>query len=145
MFLTLLIASFAMSFVVCAIVAKLFYGPMSRILRRLVEEDIFTAWSKYLVFAIFVVGISGGVRVWELERYINPVREGETLLILNGERWVLEIYRTLIGTLQATAWALLVFFMVALIAFVIVKGRELKRGTRPEATSLSTKVEEHRD
>lgn len=128
MFLTLLVASFLMSFVMCAIVAKLFYGPVSRILRRLVEEDIFTAWSKYLVFAIFVVGISGGVRVWELERYINPVREGEVMLILNGERWVLEVYRTLIGTLQATAWALLVFFMVALIAFVIVKGREHRRG-----------------
>ena len=129
MFLTLLVASFLMSFVMCAIVAKLFYGPVSRILRRLVEEDIFTAWSKYLVFAIFVVGSSGGVRVWELERYINPVREGEVMLILNGERWVLEVYRTLIGTLQATAWALLVFFMVALIAFVIVKGREHKRGS----------------
>jgi hypothetical protein len=127
MFLTLLLASFVISFVVCAIVAKLFYGPVSRILRRLVDEEIYTAWSKYLVFAIFVVGISGGVRVWDLERYILPVKEGETALALTGERWVLEVYRTLIGTLQATAWALLLFFLAALIAFVIVKGREIKR------------------
>ncbi len=127
MFLTLLLASFVISFAVCAIVARLFYGSVSRILRRLVDEEIYTAWSRYLVFAIFVVGISGGVRVWDLERYILPAKEGEVPLLLTGERWVLEVYRTLIGTLQATAWALLLFFLVALIAFVIVKGREIKR------------------
>jgi hypothetical protein len=127
MFLTLLAASFLISFVMCAVIAKLFYGPVAKILRRLVEEDIYTAWSRYLVFAIFVVGISGGVRVWDLERYISPQKPGELPLALNSERWVLEVYRTMIGTLQSTAWALLLFFMVALIAFVIVKGREAKR------------------
>lgn len=134
MFLTLLAASFVISFAMCAIIAKLFYGSVSRILRRLVEEQIYAAWSRYLVFAIFVVGISGGVRVWELERYILPAKEGETALVLNGERWVLEVYRTMIGTLQATAWALLLFFLVALVAFVIVKGREAKRPMRGEST-----------
>jgi len=132
MFLTLLAASFLISFVMCAVIAKLFYAPVSKILRRLVEEDIYTAWSRYLVFAIFVVGISGGVRVWDLERYIAPPKAGELPLVLNGERWVLEVYRTMIGTLQSTAWALLLFFMVALIAFVIVKGREAKR-SRPDS------------
>ena len=127
MFITLLAASFLISFAMCAVIAKLFYAPVSKILRRLVEEDIYTAWSRYLVFAIFVVGISGGVRVWDLERYISPRKADELPLVLNGERWVLEVYRTMIGTLQSTAWALLLFFMVALIAFVIVKGREAKR------------------
>jgi len=133
MFLTLLVACFLISFAVCALVAKLFYGPMTRILKRLVEEEIFAAWTKYLVFAVFVVGISGGVRVWELERYISPHKPDELPLILNNERWILEVYRTLIGTLQATAWALLLFFLFALLAFVIVKGRELKRETKTPA------------
>ena len=132
MFLTLLIACFLISFATCALVAKLFYGPMTRILKRLVEEDIFMSWTKYLIFAIFVVGISGGVRVWDLERYISPQKAGELPLILNNERWILEVYRTLIGTLQATAWALLLFFLFALLAFVIVKGRELKRGAKSD-------------
>jgi hypothetical protein len=39
----------------------------------------------------------------------------------------LEIYRTVIQTLQGVAWALLVFFVVALIAFAIVRRGE----TRP--------------
>jgi uncharacterized membrane protein YedE/YeeE len=135
MFITLLAASFVISFVMCAVVAKLFYRPVSRILQRLVEEQMYTAWSKYLVFAIFVVGISGGVRVWDLERYISPRKADELPLVLNGERWVLEVYRTMIGTLQSTAWALLLFFLVALIAFVIVKGREAKRPPRADSAA----------
>ena len=37
---------------------------------------------------------------------------------------------TIIGTLQSVAWMLLVFFLFALIAFVIVKGLESRK--KPE-------------
>lgn len=36
----------------------------------------------------------------------------------------LEVYRTVIQTLQGVAWALLLFFVVALIAHAIVRRRE---------------------
>lgn len=49
-------------------------------------------------------------------------------LSLSAERWVLEIYRTIIASLQSIAWMYLVVFIVALIAYVIVKGFELRRG-----------------
>ena len=45
---------------------------------------------------------------------------------LTQERWVLEIYRTIIETLQGLAWMMLVFFMVSLIAYVIVRWSEVK-------------------
>ncbi len=54
--------------------------------------------------------------------------------MLTTDRWVLEIYRTIVGTLQATAWMLLVVFLVALIAFVIVRAFEpgtQHRGVQP--------------
>lgn len=51
--------------------------------------------------------------------------------VLTGGRWVLEAYRTVIETLQRLAWMLLVFFLVALVAYVTVRAFELKRG-RPE-------------
>jgi hypothetical protein len=72
------------------------------------------------------VGISGGVRVWELEKFITPRPEEAEAIVLNAERWTLEVYRTIIGTLQSVAWMLLVFFVFALIAYVIVRGREAK-------------------
>ena len=51
--------------------------------------------------------------------------------MLNADRWILEVYRTLIGTLQSVAWILLVFFVFSLIAYVIMRGFELRRQGRP--------------
>ncbi len=130
MFITLLIANFVVAFLVCVAIAAIFRSPIDKILLRLVAEDISAAWRKYIIFAIYVVGISGGVRVWDLEKYITP-RTGNTPAIeLNMDRWVLEVYRTIIGTLQGNAWMLLVFFLFALIAYVIVKGLEVRKQAR---------------
>jgi hypothetical protein len=127
MFLFLLAVNLVLAFVVCFVVARIFRAPINKILQRLVAEDIFNAWAKYIIFAIYVVGISGGVRIWDLEKYITPTKEGGAILELTQERWVLELYRTIIGTLQSIAWMLLLFFIFALIAFVILKGMEMKR------------------
>ena len=43
-------------------------------------------------------------------------------------RWTLEVYRTVIETLQGIAWMLLVVFVVALVAYVLARGFELNRG-----------------
>ena len=127
MFITLLAVNFVVALLVCLVVVVMFKSPVNKILQRLVVEDIYRTWSKYILFAIYVVGISGGVRVWDLEKYITPKDEGGTVLLLTGDRWILELYRTVIGTLQSIAWMLLLFFVFALIAFVIVKGLELKK------------------
>jgi len=82
MFITLLIINFLIAFAVCAIIDFIFKSSIHKILHRLVNEDIYTAWSRYILFAIYVVGISGGVRVWELERYISTGAGGETVLKL---------------------------------------------------------------
>jgi hypothetical protein len=69
--------------------------------------------------------------VWDLEKYITPRPEDAQAIVLNAERWTLEIYRTIIGTLQSVAWLLLVFFVFALIAYVIVRGLEWRHGKPP--------------
>ena len=133
MFVTLLIVNFAVAFVVCLIIARVFRTPIDKILQRLVAEDIYSTWSKYIIFAIYVVGISGGVRIWDLEKYITPHNQGGTILELTSERWVLEVYRTIVGTLQSNAWMLLLFFIFALLAFVIVKGLEMRKQLKSTA------------
>jgi len=50
----------------------------------------------------------------------------EKIPILDTDRWTFEIFRTIISTLGGLAWALLLFFIVALIAFAIVKRRQPK-------------------
>jgi hypothetical protein len=130
--IVLLVVTFMIAALTCFVLARAFRKPIQRILQRLMAEEIYTAWSSYLTFALYVVGISGGVRVWDLERYITPQGQDKTVLELTSDRWVLEVYRTVLGTMQSVAWMLLVFFLVALIAFVIVKGRDLKRAGKEE-------------
>ncbi|MCI0691090.1 hypothetical protein L0337_03675 [candidate division KSB1 bacterium] len=126
MFVTLLLITFAIAAVTSTVAALLFSKPVKKILGRLVTEELAPTWQRYLLFAIYVVGISGGVRVWEIEKYITPDKEGK-LLVLNSDRWVIEVYKTVIGTLQSIAWTLLVFFPFALLAYVVVRGLELRR------------------
>ena len=133
MFITLLITTFLISVFVSFLVARLFNNPIEKILNRLIEDSISNAWVKYLKFAIYVVGISSGVDVWKLSQYIGTPETKAIELTYNT--WVLEIYSNIIGTLQGIAWLLLVFFIFALIAYVILKISELKHNRRKEDNS----------
>ena len=126
MFITLLTVTFIIAFLVSFMVVRIFRSPINSILKRIIEDEISKAWSKYLTFAIFVTGISSGVNIRKIERYINPEQTGQDLetakaIALNSQRWILEVYRTIIETLQGIAWMLLVFFIFALLAYVFVK------------------------
>ena len=71
-----------------------------------------------------MVGVSGGVRIYSIERYISAPDlhpEEQKVLELTSERWVLELYRTIIETLQSIAWMLLIVFVATLIAYVLVR------------------------
>ena len=76
-----------------------------------------------------MVGVSAGVRIYAIEKYITPQRHDREARIieLTSERWILELYRTIIESLQGIAWMLLVFFVFALIAY---PGRRVGAGYR---------------
>jgi large-conductance mechanosensitive channel len=137
MFLTLLLVTFAVATTVSVIVATAFSKPVQRILNRIIADEISSAWQRYLMFALYVVGISSGVRIWDLEKYITkPAHKDAEIIILTRDRWILEVYRTVIETLQGLAWVLLLFFIIALIAFVIVRVFELWKG-KHQPTSVA--------
>ena len=145
MFFSLLLVTLVTAGLVSFIAARAFSRPVESILNRLIADEIAGAWVRYMKFAIYVVGISGGVRIHSLERYAIPqptprrLPEREAFeaaaeavkLELTSERWVLEIYRTIIESLQAVAWMLLVFFLVSLGMYVIVRVSEMRRGDSP--------------
>lgn len=132
MFLTLLAVTFLIAAVVSFVAARAFDRPIRTILDRIIRDEISGAWHRYILFALYVVGLSGGVRIYSLEQYIMP-RPDQPELELNTERWVLEVYRTVIETLQSIAWMLLVFFLFALIAYVITRGFEIRSQRRSGA------------
>lgn len=133
MFITLLIVTLLIAVATSLLVLRLFDRLIRKILDRVVAAELSAAWNRYLGFAVVVVGVSGGVRIWSLEKYITARTDDGEPIVLNADRWILEVYRTLIGTLQSVAWILLVFFIFALIAYVIMRGFELRRqGRLPE-------------
>jgi hypothetical protein len=145
MFITLLAVTFLIALATSLFVVRLFRTPIRSILDRVVSAELSGAWHRYLSFAVVVVGVSGGVRIWELEKYITARTKDAEPIILNSDRWVLEVYRTLIGTLQSAAWLLLVFFVFALIAYVIIRGFELRRsGSAPAAQQAAAADEPQR-
>lgn len=129
MFIAVLLVTFLTAAAVAYGVVSLFDKPVAAIMQRIISEKISSAWHRYIKFAAMVIGISGGVRIYQLERYISAQHKDLEVLVLTWERWTLEIYRTIIGTLQSIAWLYLVVFVVALIAYVIMKGFELRHGT----------------
>jgi hypothetical protein len=62
-FITLLIVTFVISVLVSAAVATMFAKPIDSILQRVISDAISQAWVKYINFAMYVVGISSGVRI----------------------------------------------------------------------------------
>lgn len=135
MVITLLITTFLVAFAVASLVVFLFNRPIESILRQVLPAELSPAWAKYLRFAIYVVGIGGGVRVWDLEKYMIAQDPYKVIVELTPERWMLELYQTIIGTLQSSTILLLVFFVFALIAVVIVRIFATK-GVKPEAPAM---------
>jgi hypothetical protein len=132
MFITLLVVTFVISLAVALLVIAIFSKPLDTILHRIIADEISRAWVKYLKFAILVVGVSSGVRIWALEKYITPSTAKDAVIIeLTRDRWVLEIYRTVLDSLQGIAWMLLIFFIFAMLAFVLVRIFEMRK-PRPE-------------
>jgi len=128
MVISLLFATFVVALAVASIIAFLFNKPIDNIMKRVVPADISYAWTRYLRFAILVVGVGGGVQIWSFDKYLTPQdpSKGIGVVQLTSERWVLEIYNTIISALQSTAMVLLVFFVFALIAVVIVRVFEFR-------------------
>jgi hypothetical protein len=124
MLVTLLIVTFVAALAMSTLVAFLFRRPISKILGRLVTEELAPTWQRYILFATYVVGISGGVPLSDIEKYVTPAGNA---LEITSNRWIIEVYKSVIGSLQSIAWMLLIFFLFALIAYVVVRGFEAKR------------------
>jgi len=130
MIIKLLAVTLVVAVSVAGLVAWVFRKSISAIMTRIVGDPLGSAWVRYVMVAIMVVGVGGGVRPWDYAKYITPVKD-QPLPVLNADRWILEIYSTVMGTAQAITWLLLVFFVFALIAYVFVRSAEARQGKLP--------------
>ena len=124
MFIILFAVSFVIALALSMTVAWISREAIDSVLGRFVTDHIVrTGFEKYIRLAIVVVGISGGTRVRALEEYISaPVWTKPTMeASLTQEFWVMELYRTVLGTLEGIVGLLLLCIFLALIAPIIVR------------------------
>ena len=131
MFYLLILSNFIIAALTSAIIIWMFSKSINNIMERIINDAINVTWAKYTKFAGLVVGISSGIRIYEMEKYITPINyynnaEKSSILELTTERWFLEIFRTLVETVQGLAWMFFVFFVISLLAYVVVRVSELK-------------------
>lgn len=132
MFVLLLVVTFTLATAASSVLARMFDKPLAGIIARLIPDEMSVAWHRYVLFGLYLIGVNGGVRIWEFQKYVLPIGAARDTLVLTPDRWALEVYRTLMGTLQSIAQVLLLLFLVSLCAYLIVRTRE-RAG---QATSL---------
>jgi len=124
MYVALFTVSLILALALSLTIAWISREAIDSILRRFVEDTVVRdGFVKYIRFAIVVVGIAGGTRVRALQEYISASSWNKTAMeqALTQEVWVMEMYRTAIGTLEALVLLLLVCIFLALIAPVVVR------------------------
>jgi hypothetical protein len=124
MFVLLLVVTFTIAAAASFVITRMFSRSLAGIIARLIPDELAVAWHRYIVFGLSLIGVNGGVRIWEFEKYVLPLGAEHETLVLTPDRWALEVYRTLMGTLRSIALVLLLFFVVALIAYLGVRARE---------------------
>lgn len=131
MFVLLLVVTFSIATAASYVLARMFDKPLAGIIARLIPDEMSVAWHRYVLFGLYLIGVNGGVRIWEFQKYVLPIGAARDTLVLTADRWALEVYRTLMGTLQSIAQVLLLLFLVSLIAYLVVRARERAGQTAP--------------
>jgi hypothetical protein len=84
---------------------------------KIVPGEVGAAWAKYGKFALFITTLAGGLRLMELQAYVQPNSPGITY-----GQVLFEVFKSGIGALVGGAWTLLVVLSVVLIAYLVREG-----------------------
>jgi hypothetical protein len=134
MFVTLFFVSFLLALAVSAIVAWISKEAIENVLNRYFASHISAAMSKYLRFAVVVVGVAMGTRIQVLEDYISAssVTKESMDASLTPAVWAVELYRTAMSTLAGILWLSLVFAFLVAIGLMFIRRANLKHFMSPD-------------
>ena len=132
MFLTLLVAEVIISFATSWYILRILSQSIAIILNRITSDETSRAWLKFVKFAIYVAGVSSGVRVTEkdIEELMRIMEVGfaglgSRLYMYVISRLAFEMCESVIGALRGIFWFLAYFFIAVAIAFAIIRVVEL--------------------
>lgn len=109
-----LVLIFLAAIAVAGCVVAAFSTSIDGVLLRLLSGEMAAAWSKYAKFALFVASFTGGLRLNE----IQALAGGEAQASMKLGQCLMEVYKTIAGTLGGASWTLLIFFGATLAAYL---------------------------
>jgi hypothetical protein len=110
-----LVFSYAAAAFVAGAVTLAFSATINRVLKKLIPDEVASAWSQFIKFALFVSSFVGGMPVAAPGHFIDRNSPAVTLPIEGAE--LLMVMKSVSGALTAASWTLLLFFGVTLSAY----------------------------
>lgn len=100
-----------------------FSDALDGVIGGIVEPGLASAWSRYARFALFVTGMTGGLRLMELP---GITQQGAA----TSSRALIEVFKTMAGCLTAGMWTLLAIMGGCLAAYAGLQAYGSLRRTR---------------
>ena len=120
-----LIVPLLVAAIVSFCVVKVFEKPMAAILSRIIRDEVNRFFIKYVKLATYLVGISRGVRIFQLYEDVRKLTVDNQDFDWGNILWMSGIYGTIIGTLQAIVHIYLWLFLLLSLLYLMVKTLEL--------------------
>ena len=123
MFVVLFLVTLAVALGVSFIIAKAANHPIESVLHHFFAAHLSTPFAKYLQLSIILVGVCAGARVRALQDYISAPDYNKAAMLqqLTQEFWVMELYRTVIGTFEGILWLIFLFALTVIVAVAIMR------------------------
>ena len=120
-----LIVPLLVAAIVSFCVVKVFEKPIAAILSRIIRDEVNRFFIKYVKLATYLVGISRGVRIFQLYEDVRKLTVDNQDFDWGNILWMSGIYGTIIGTLQAIVHIYLWLFLLLSFLYLMVKTLEL--------------------
>jgi hypothetical protein len=135
MFVVLFLATFLLALAISATIAWASKEPIESILRHFVAPHLSAAFAKYFQLALVLVGVTAGTRVRALQDYISApeYNKRDLLAQLTQEFWVMELYRTVVSTIEGILWLVFLFALIVLGVVIIIRKANLVKLQPAEA------------
>lgn len=133
--LPIIVLAYAASAAVAVLATVLFSRSIDRVLSRMIQDELVSAWSLFIKFALFVTTFTGGMPATDVGKYVGFVLPAVTPPVAgDGTMFVM---KSVGAALLSAAWFLMVFFAVTLTAGAAARLWGSLRAKREEDARLA--------
>jgi hypothetical protein len=132
--------AFTAAMAISAGVVLAFSRRIDEVLSRLIPGEMAGACEQYVKFALFTVSFAGGMRLTDVAAFVAQ-KPGQPALTAGQS--LLEVFRTIAGSLVAASGLLLVFFASTLAAYAVLHLYQSHKPAKPVTDPRLIGAERH--